>query len=166
VGCTAAFLLLGFVGKLADSVPPKIFLPVTFMIRGLLFLAAYTIKDPTKWLFYIVLPLMHVGYYAVVMTFEAYLTKMYPSEVRGMMNSCQGIFSTIGTVFYLNLCNSLNKENSKYPFLGVAGVDAVMVIILILLSSVGLFGQTNEDNMKEIGEEIASNDTQPISTRD
>lgn len=87
-GCAAAFLMLGFVGKLADTLPPKVFLPIMLLIRAIFFFMAFKIKDPSNLPFYFIVPMLHVSYFGVVMTFKAYLTKMYPSDLRGMMNSC------------------------------------------------------------------------------
>ena len=42
-GCGAAFVLLGFVGKLADTLSPKVFLPITLLVRALFFFMAFKI---------------------------------------------------------------------------------------------------------------------------
>ena len=94
--------------------------------------------------------MLHVSYYGVVMTFEAYLTKMYPSDLRGMMNSCQGIFSSLGGVTYLTICGALNEHDPKYPFMGVAAIDVITAIAVVLMSSVGLFGEPEAKESEEI----------------
>ena len=98
------------------------------------------INDPSHFTYYLVMPMLHVSFYAVVMTFEAYLTKMYPKEIRGMMSSCQGVFVVFGSLFYLLLCNLLNSYDPKYPFIGVAVFDIIITIVIVILASVGLFG--------------------------
>ena len=45
-GCTSAFLLLAFVGKLIDTFSARVLLPLSFLTRGLLFFMTYLIKDP------------------------------------------------------------------------------------------------------------------------
>ena len=90
-GCVAAIVILGFLGKLADILSIKVLLPITLLVRSLLFFMAFRINDPTKLPFYFIMPLVHVSYFGVLVTFDAYLTKMYPADLRGMMNSCQGI---------------------------------------------------------------------------
>jgi len=87
-GCVSAIVILGFLGKLADIISIKVLLPITLLVRALLFFLAFQITDPTKLPFYFIMPLLHVSYFAVLMTFDAYLTKMYPADLRGMMNSC------------------------------------------------------------------------------
>ena len=101
---------------------------------------AFKIDDPSSFTFYLIVPMLHVSYFSVVMTFEAYLTKMYPKDIRGMMASCQGIFSIFGSLFYISLSNSLNDHNAKYPFMGVAIMDVLTAIAVVILASVGLFG--------------------------
>ena len=77
------------------------------------------------------------------------MTKMYPADLRGMMNSCQGIFSTLGSVVYLSLCGALNAHGPKLPFIGVAAVDVLIAILVVVLSFVGLFGEP-ESSKNEI----------------
>ena len=111
---------------------------------------ASLIDDPSHWTYYLVMPMLHVSFYAVVMTFEAYLTKMYPKEIRGMMSSCQGVFVVFGTLFYLLLLNYLNKYNTRYPFIGVAVFDVLVTIAIVILASFGLFGVPLEINSEDI----------------
>ena len=107
-GCLACFLTLGFFGKLADKISPKIFLPLTFIVRAVSFFMAFKIKDPRNWPFYLIAPFMHLTYHLVIMVYQAYLTQMYPREILGMMNSFNGIVGILGGIIYLNLCNYLN----------------------------------------------------------
>jgi hypothetical protein len=66
---------------------------------------------------------------------------MYPPDILGMMNSCKGIFGIIGSLIYLNLCNQLNIKDAKLPFVGAAALDVLTAIAMVLLGSVGLFGE-------------------------
>lgn len=101
LGCGLAFFLLGFFGKLADSLPVKIVLPASFLFRAFIFFLVYRIKDPSNSImFYIAVPLMHVCFYAVVISIQGYMQKMYPPEIRGMCNSVVSIFGTIGSFIY------------------------------------------------------------------
>ena len=97
------------------------------------------------------MPLLHVSYFAVLMTFDAYLTKMYPADLRGMMNSCQGICNLIGVVLYLGICGSLNEVATKYPFAGVAAIDVIVAITAVILGKVGLLEEP------EIQQEMVDN---------
>ena len=115
---------------------------------------AFKIDDPSKLPFYFIVPMLHVSYYGVVMTFEAYLTKMYPSDLRGMMNSCQGIFSTLGGVVYLSICGALNEHNPKSPFMGVAAIDVFTAIAVVVLSSIGLFGEPEAKEQEDLRQKI------------
>jgi hypothetical protein len=115
---------------------------------------AFKIDDPSKLPFYFIVPMLHVTYYGVVMTFEAYLTKMYPSDLRGMMNSCQGIFSTLGGVVYLSICGALNEHNPKSPFMGVAAIDVFTAIAVVVLSSIGLFGEPEAKEQEDLRQKI------------
>lgn len=72
-GCGLAFILLGFVGSLADKVSVKIVLPCTFLFRALVFFLAYLIKDPRSVTFYLVVPLTHVSYYACTIVVLSYI---------------------------------------------------------------------------------------------
>lgn len=76
-------------------------LPLSLLVRALVFYSVYCISDPTNWLFFITVPLTHVCYYIVVIVQTSYMQKMYPKEIRGMCMSVQGIFSTLGSFLYL-----------------------------------------------------------------
>ena len=95
-GCLSAFILLAFVGKMIDTFSAKILLPLSFFTRGCLFLLTYLIEDPHSVQYYITVPMLYVSHYSTVIILMSYLNKMYPKEVRGMMNSVQGLFSKIG----------------------------------------------------------------------
>ena len=86
MGCGAAFLLLGFVGKLADTLSIKIMMPATLLVRAIFFFITCRMKDPfNDWSFYLVVPMIHVSYYACTIVLIGYIQKMYPKEIRGML---------------------------------------------------------------------------------
>jgi hypothetical protein len=143
-GCLATFLFAGPIGKLSDLVSPKTFLPIMFLARSLNFFLAFKINDPNKLPFYVIAPMLHVTFHFVNMSYQAYLTKMYPGEIRGMMTSVQSISATLSMVVFLNVCNSLNKHDSKYPFMAISIIDAFTSVLLVILASVGFFGEPYE----------------------
>lgn len=129
-GCASAFCLLAFVGKIIDTFSPKILLPLSFFIRGVLFLLTYLITDPNSYEYYFVVPMLYVSHYSTVIILLSYLNKMYPKEVRGMLNSVQGLFSKIGQLCFIQICLRLYEANYRLPFLGVACIDAGVSIVL------------------------------------
>lgn len=87
-GCIGAFFILSFVGTLADKFSPKIVVPAMLLLRSFFYFLTFTIVDPTRFPFYFIVPMIHVSFYAVYTTFDAYLTQMYPDDLKGMMSSC------------------------------------------------------------------------------
>lgn len=155
LGCTFAFVLLGFVGRLVDKFSVRYVLPLSLMIRGLIFSMVWKIKDPTHWSFYLAVPLTHVSYYIVVMTNNAYISKMYPKEIRGMCNSVGGIFGTLGSFMYLNYAQTLYKQGKGLPFVGVTALDFITAIFCIIMMMFGFFADPSviEPKQKVLPEE-------------
>jgi len=131
--------MLGFVGHLVDKVSVRFMLPASFVVRAFVYYLVWNIKDPTDWSFYLIMPLIHVTYYVVVMTNQAYIQKMYPPEIRGMCNSIAGIFSTLGSFIYLTFSQALYKEGKSLPFLGVTTLDFILAVVCVILSMMGYF---------------------------
>ena len=101
IGCSLAFIILGFVGHASDKISIRIMLPVSFIIRALVFYSVWTVQDPTSWIFYVLVPLLHLSFYIVVIVSTSYMQKMFPKDIRGMCMSVEGIFSIIGIAIYL-----------------------------------------------------------------
>lgn len=99
------------------------------MGRALICFLTYRIKDPTSgaaFLFYV--PLMHVSFYATIISLTSYMQKLYPKEIRGMCNSVSAVFGTIGSYFYIAYSQSLYKQHPKLVFLGVTVSDFIVII--------------------------------------
>lgn len=73
IGSLETFLLLGFIGIIADKVNLKQTLPCALLARSAAFLGAYFIKDSSSSLIYTILPLTQVSYYAVLLINLSYL---------------------------------------------------------------------------------------------
>ena len=141
-----AFVLLGFVGNLADKVQIRYALPGSLFVRAFVFFCVYKIKDPTAWSFYILLPMLHVCYYSVLIIQQAYMVKMYPRQIRGMCCALQGIFGSIGSVFYQKYAQLLFKGSKKLPFIGASILDLLTFIIVVALIRHQFFkGEAIED---------------------
>ena len=128
-------------GKIIDSFSPKILLPLSFLIRGSIFLLTFYIEDPFSYQFYTVMPLLYVSHYSTVIINLSYLNKMYPKDVRGMMNSVQGLFSKIGQLGFIQMCLWLYEINFKLPFFGVACVDFGVAVVLVFAMVFTKFGE-------------------------
>ena len=78
---------------IADKISIRILLPCTALIRGLVNFSAYLIDDPLQgpW-FYIVVPLIHGAHYPIAVCMLGYVQKMYPTEIRGMLQSVYALF--------------------------------------------------------------------------
>lgn len=118
----------------------KISLPIMLLLRAASWFSLYTIKDPNSWFFFLMVPLVHVMYFATKITAESYITKMYPKDIRGMMNSFYGIFFSLTSFFYLVFCKWLFDKKPKLPFMGCAVVDIFIALVVIILVSMGRFG--------------------------
>jgi hypothetical protein len=144
-GCCGSFIFLGFVGTLTDKISAKILLPSCFLIRGVAFLLAYTIQDPYDKLFYTITPLLYVCQYSVVTILMSYLNKMYPRDIRGMMTSVQGLISKVGQLIFLQISLYLYHKNFALPFLGAAGMDFFITIVLIISICFFSFGEVIDE---------------------
>jgi hypothetical protein len=76
------------IGKISDQISVKIMMPIALIVRGIFLYAAYLMKNPFEsWAFYFVVPMIHVTYYGCTIILIGYIEKMYPREIRGMLNS-------------------------------------------------------------------------------
>ena len=132
--------MLGFLGRIIDSMSVKITLPITLLCRSATWFALYTIKDPTKWFFYLMIPLVHVMFFATILTSASYNAKMYPKDIRGMLGSVCGVCSAITGYFYLVFCNWLYQKSSRLPFLGCSVADILLAMSVIILVSLDKYG--------------------------
>ena len=139
IGCSLAFVILGFVGKVTDKVSIKIILPLSLMFRAVVFFLIYKIKDPTSFVFYLIVPFAHVSYYSVVIGQQAYLLRLYPKEIRGMCQAVATVFVNAGTYFSLLYYQALYREGFRLPFIGVTMLDIFVAISVVLLVAVGRF---------------------------
>jgi len=62
----------------------------------------------------------------------------------------------IGVVLYLGVCGSLNEVGTKYPFAGVAAIDIVVAVAVVILGKVGLVGEP--DNQGEMVENLSDSE--------
>ena len=131
--------MLGFVGHLVDKISIRYMLPLSLIVRGLIFMMVWQIKDPTHWSFYLAVPFTHVCYYIVVMTNNSYSSKMYPKEIRGMCNSVNSLFGTVGMFLYLNYSQTLYSHGKGLPFIGVTILDFGTALLVVILTMIGYF---------------------------
>lgn len=110
-GCLCCFFLLGLVGRLFDTMSIKISLPITVLCRAAVFFAIYSIKNPDTWFFYLIIPVVHVTFFASILLPVSYIAKMFPKDIRGMMNSMVGVFGALTQFIYLTYCDWLFKKS-------------------------------------------------------
>ena len=93
IGLIEVFIIMVLTGMIADKISIRILLPCTALIRGLVNFSAYLIDDPLQgpW-FYIVVPLIHGAHYPIAVCMLGYVQKMYPTEIRGMLQSVYALF--------------------------------------------------------------------------
>lgn len=58
---------------------------------------------------------------------------MFPSDLRGMLNSIVGVMSNIGALFYYFICQLFrdNQDNSA-PFLAICILDIILVLFVMI----------------------------------
>jgi hypothetical protein len=132
--------LLGIVGVMIDKFSIRVILPLALLIRAILFFIVFLIKDPNSVLFYIFTPLIHFGYFAVFIIVQAYLYRLYPKQIRALLNSISGIISTLGLLLINEICGWAYKFGPSKPLLVVTILDISLTMIVILLFSFTRFG--------------------------
>ena len=60
-------------------------------------------ENPKGLLFKIFGPLSHACFYIVVVSFMSFYTKMFPKEIRGILENFTGMLSEIGSVLFINI---------------------------------------------------------------
>ena len=84
-------MILLIFAKFIDKVDPRILMPICLLLRALCFQALFMCKDPKGLLFKIVGPLSHSCFSLVVVSFMSFYTKMFPKEIRGILENFTGI---------------------------------------------------------------------------
>mmetsp|Transcript_11155 Transcript_11155/g.18731 ORF Transcript_11155/g.18731 Transcript_11155/m.18731 type:complete len:117 (-) Transcript_11155:221-571(-) len=112
-------------------------------MRAVLFFMVYKMKDPTSPLFFIVTPLIHIGFFLVLIVLMAYIQKLYPKEIRGTLSAIQGIMTTLGLLALNLVCEWGYEKGVAIPFLIVTITDIVMTVVCILLFAFTRFGTTD-----------------------
>ena len=107
------------------------------LMRAAAWFALYTIKDPDTKFFFLIIPSVHVMFFATKILAESYTAKMFPKDIRGMLNSVYGMLFTIASFVYLTYIDWLFKKSARLPFLGVAITDVLIALLVIILSSTG-----------------------------
>lgn len=145
MGYVEAACLLGIVGIVVDKVSIKITLPIALLIRALVFYLSYSIDNPRSLEFSIVVPMTHVAYFMVMIILNSYMQKMYPKEIRGVLNSFTGVMSYLGSLFFVVISKMMTFSfGSAGPLLGVCFVDIVLAIVVIICVFVFKFGDIPE----------------------
>ena len=121
------------VGIVVDKISIKITLPIALLLRALTFYLSYIIEDPRSVMFGIVVPTTHVAYFMVMIILNSYMQKMFPKEIRGMMNSFTGVMANLGSLFYLGISQMMfDYFGSAGPLLGVCIFDVILAFVVII----------------------------------
>lgn len=91
IGAFLSLVILGVFGQFADKLDFRIIWPITLLIRAGCYFMAYTINDPTHWPFFIIVPLLHTSFHVTIVVVDGFIQKMYPKEIRAMLNSMYGV---------------------------------------------------------------------------
>lgn len=150
LGCSLAFILLGPFGRMSDMVSVRYILPLSLMMRAFICFLTYRIRDPTKWGFFLYVPLLHVTFYATTISLSSYMQKLYPKPIRGMCNSLSSIFQSIGSFFFIPYSQAFFKLGPRLVFLGVTLSDFVLLIIVLILVFFGFFREPQQAQLDQI----------------
>ena len=110
----------------------------------------YFVEDPNCFIYYFACPLYHVFYQIVIINIQAYLEKMYPPNVRGLLQSLVGVIGAISCLIYVSIFEAVYiKYNPQYPFLIVGYCDGGAAVLIVLMIIFGIFGnkQKNDKNL-------------------
>jgi hypothetical protein len=71
---------------------------------------------------------------------SSYISKRTPKNIRGMIFAVIGVMACFGTILYLQLYNALLFLGAWMSFAGIALIDFVMLVFLLIMIFMGKFG--------------------------
>ena len=105
------------------------------MARSATFLVSSLVDDPTSPLFYALVPLTHVTFYAVQVINLSYLQRMFPPNLRGVMNGLIGVITQLSSLMYYFICQYLaNNCNDTAPLVGMCVSDLIGVVMVVVFA--------------------------------
>jgi sugar phosphate permease len=129
--------LFFLVGAYSDRIKPTIFLPVSFISRGLVLLALFLIKDPSTGYSYILWMLFALTHLMESVGVDGFYAKNVKNEIAGTMWGIMGITALVGQVISLEVAAKLYAYYAGYVFLFIGLCDLAMAGFLILMAYFG-----------------------------
>lgn len=132
--------LVYFVGIFVDTKGPTMVLPLMLLARSVSMLVFLFIDDPNTWVFYVLAPFSDLSKYALIVSVQGYLYKIFPHDLRGIFSSLLGATSSLGLLMTKRLRGNLASHFGTYmPFIASIIVDTFLAVICLVLGSVGVF---------------------------
>ena len=141
IGILIVAPLFGFVSDRAD---PRVLVPLTFFVRGMIGFSFRFIEDPSIWQAYAVCVLVVIVSFINFISVEVLFMRDMKSDIRGTLSGIAYFFGSIGTTLFALLGGVMFDQIGPWaPFLLVGVVDFVVVIVSMIFIITGLIKKTD-----------------------
>ena len=129
-----------FFGILVDLKRPTVVLPITLLAEGVSMMLFFAIRDPDTTVFYVIAPISDLTKYCLVVAVYAYIFKIFPYELRGVLAAVFGATTSLGQLLTTTVRQGLADNFGPFlPFIGQTLLDIILAILILILGSVGVF---------------------------
>jgi MFS family permease len=132
------------VGKIVDKIPPKIIMPISFLMVGLICCAFTFINNPSDFLSYLVWCLLSLFSLFQGVSLEGYFSKNIPKKVRGVMTGFLAFMGLIGRAICFKLGGYLFTFEKYWPFVMIGFFNFTLVILLVIVILCKIFEKADD----------------------
>jgi MFS family permease len=130
-----------FLGKISDTLSPKILTPVSFLLRGVSLICIMFITDPMSVLSFFIWSLVTFAGLMMSVCIDGYFAKNLPKEIRGILISCMAFMSLLGKALSIKIGGDLFDTNGRNaPFIMIGSCDFVYLAFILLMIALGYYG--------------------------
>lgn len=134
---------LPIIGKIADTAPISVFMPVAFLLRGIIACQFSRLHDPESTLSILMSMLIIIASAIQYISVEVLFLRSLPNEIRGTMIGLNNFFGLLGqTIFSVIAGIIFDKIGPASPFTLVAFCDFTIAAIAVTIAFFGLLRQS------------------------
>ena len=137
------------IGKVSDKISAKILVPAILIFQILVMAAYMFCHDPTSWYAYFLSVFQGGSGFMIVVSMQGYAVKRVPKMIRGIIMSLIAVFSSIGTILYLQIQKVFFHQYPNMVF-GTLALFDLLALALILISV--FFGWYGDEPSKQGGD--------------
>ena len=133
-----------FFGIVSDNADPRVIVPSTFFVRGIIAFTFQYIENPKDWHAYVLCVTMIVVSVVQFICVEVLFMRNMKKEIRGTLSGIAFFFGSIGTTTFALVGGIIFDRIGPWaPFVLVAHADAIVLFISLIFIILGKINRSD-----------------------